>query len=354
MVLAVASVGTVGFFADRVKGALATQANLLLGADVLISGDRPLPDAFAAEAQRARPRHDAGDPVQQHGARADADARSGRGARRRQGGRAGLSAARRDHARRSRRIPSGRAHDGHSAARRSVARRAARAAARRQGRAIRSRVGEATLKVGAIVQQEPEIASGTASRSVRGCSSTSTTSRRRICCSPAIARRIACSSPIGRRATRSTRYRNWLAARAEGRPADGERARPAPRSAADAGARRAVPRPLGAGRGDPRGGRGRARRIALPAPPSRRRGDAALLRRAARRARSRCSCCSSSRWACSRASRASLLALAGQSCSSRCSAVGRPRRRCRRRRCCPPPRRSAPACCCCSASRCRR
>ena len=43
LVLAVASVGTVGFFAERVKGALTRQANLLLGADVLISGDRPLP-----------------------------------------------------------------------------------------------------------------------------------------------------------------------------------------------------------------------------------------------------------------------------------------------------------------------
>jgi len=41
LVLAVASVGTVGFFADRVKGALADQANLLLGADLMISGDRP-------------------------------------------------------------------------------------------------------------------------------------------------------------------------------------------------------------------------------------------------------------------------------------------------------------------------
>jgi len=52
MVLAVASIGTVGFFADRVKGALAQQANLLLGADALISGDRPLPDAYAAEARK--------------------------------------------------------------------------------------------------------------------------------------------------------------------------------------------------------------------------------------------------------------------------------------------------------------
>ena len=52
LVLAVASVGTVGFFADRVKLALTEQANLLLGADMMISGDRPLPDAFAAEATR--------------------------------------------------------------------------------------------------------------------------------------------------------------------------------------------------------------------------------------------------------------------------------------------------------------
>ncbi len=50
LVLAVASVGTVGFFADRVKGALTTQANLLLGADLMISGDRPLPPSYAEEA----------------------------------------------------------------------------------------------------------------------------------------------------------------------------------------------------------------------------------------------------------------------------------------------------------------
>jgi putative ABC transport system permease protein len=51
LLLAVGSVGTVGFFADRVKGALVTQANLLLGADLLVSGDRPLPDAFETAAR---------------------------------------------------------------------------------------------------------------------------------------------------------------------------------------------------------------------------------------------------------------------------------------------------------------
>ncbi|MFO1302524.1 MAG: FtsX-like permease family protein [Burkholderiales bacterium] len=52
LILAVGSVGTVGFFADRVKGALTTQANLLLGADIMISGDRPLPATLTETASR--------------------------------------------------------------------------------------------------------------------------------------------------------------------------------------------------------------------------------------------------------------------------------------------------------------
>jgi putative ABC transport system permease protein len=51
LVLAAASAGTVGFFADRVKGALSRQANLLLGADLMLSADRALPPDFAREAQ---------------------------------------------------------------------------------------------------------------------------------------------------------------------------------------------------------------------------------------------------------------------------------------------------------------
>jgi putative ABC transport system permease protein len=50
LLLASASVGTVGFFADRVKGALATQANVLLGADLMLSADHPLSPEFAREA----------------------------------------------------------------------------------------------------------------------------------------------------------------------------------------------------------------------------------------------------------------------------------------------------------------
>ena len=52
IVLAVASVGTVAFFADRVKAGLAQQANLLLGADLMVSGDRPLPNEYADEARK--------------------------------------------------------------------------------------------------------------------------------------------------------------------------------------------------------------------------------------------------------------------------------------------------------------
>jgi putative ABC transport system permease protein len=50
LAVAVASVGAVAMFADRVKAAFANQANVLLGADAMISGDRPLPDSFAQQA----------------------------------------------------------------------------------------------------------------------------------------------------------------------------------------------------------------------------------------------------------------------------------------------------------------
>ncbi len=53
VVVAVASVTTVGFFADRVHQALNRQANQLLGADLVVSSRRPLPPQFAAEATRA-------------------------------------------------------------------------------------------------------------------------------------------------------------------------------------------------------------------------------------------------------------------------------------------------------------
>lgn len=53
IVIAVASVTTVGFFTDRVHQALSRQANQLLGADLVLGSDRPIDPAFDAEA-RAR------------------------------------------------------------------------------------------------------------------------------------------------------------------------------------------------------------------------------------------------------------------------------------------------------------
>lgn len=50
LAVAVASVGAVAMFSDRVKAAFANQANVLLGADAMISGDRPLPSSLAADA----------------------------------------------------------------------------------------------------------------------------------------------------------------------------------------------------------------------------------------------------------------------------------------------------------------
>ena len=52
VVVAVASVTTVDFFTDRVYQALSRQANQLLGADLVVTGDRPLGDAFEGEAGR--------------------------------------------------------------------------------------------------------------------------------------------------------------------------------------------------------------------------------------------------------------------------------------------------------------
>ncbi len=50
--IAVASVTTVGFFADRVQAALDRQANELLGGDLVIIADHPVPKPFV-EAARA-------------------------------------------------------------------------------------------------------------------------------------------------------------------------------------------------------------------------------------------------------------------------------------------------------------
>ncbi len=51
LVIAVASVTTVSFFADRVRDVLVERANHLLGADLVLASSRPIPDAFADKAR---------------------------------------------------------------------------------------------------------------------------------------------------------------------------------------------------------------------------------------------------------------------------------------------------------------
>ena len=158
IVLAVGSVGTVAFFADRVKTSLTRQANLLLGADVLVSGDRPLPDSLADEARRrglaATPALKFNSMVQSTAADAQAGAvlaevkavADGYPLR---GAIMLVDAAAPDGIKAAGIPPRGEAWpDARLAARLGV----------KAGDAIT--VGEATLKVGAIVLQEPEVASG--------------------------------------------------------------------------------------------------------------------------------------------------------------------------------------------------
>src|SRR6187455_1143080 len=52
LVIAVGGMTTVGFFADRVQLALSRQGNQLLGADLIIFADHPLPPHYADEAKR--------------------------------------------------------------------------------------------------------------------------------------------------------------------------------------------------------------------------------------------------------------------------------------------------------------
>jgi putative ABC transport system permease protein len=54
LIIAVASVTSVGFFADRVGRALTEESHQLIGADLVISGDLPLPRDYADEALKRR------------------------------------------------------------------------------------------------------------------------------------------------------------------------------------------------------------------------------------------------------------------------------------------------------------
>lgn len=54
LVLAVTATTSVGFFTDRVESALERQGAMLLGGDLLVSGAKPLADAYRQEAERRR------------------------------------------------------------------------------------------------------------------------------------------------------------------------------------------------------------------------------------------------------------------------------------------------------------
>jgi putative ABC transport system permease protein len=53
MIVAVASVTTVGFFTDRVQRALGREANQLLGADLVVVSGKPIDENFESTARRA-------------------------------------------------------------------------------------------------------------------------------------------------------------------------------------------------------------------------------------------------------------------------------------------------------------
>ncbi|PHV10855.1 ABC transporter permease [Chitinimonas sp. BJB300] len=52
LVVAIAAMSSVGFFTDRVRQALQTEANQLLAADLVLNGDQPIADALRKEADR--------------------------------------------------------------------------------------------------------------------------------------------------------------------------------------------------------------------------------------------------------------------------------------------------------------
>ena len=52
LIVAVAALSSVGFFIDRMRAGLARDANQLLGADLLVNADNPVPPAWRQEAER--------------------------------------------------------------------------------------------------------------------------------------------------------------------------------------------------------------------------------------------------------------------------------------------------------------
>ncbi len=212
LVLAVASVGTVGLFADRVKAAMTTQANLLLGARPDDFGRSRAARVVHRQCAAARTGDDAGHPLQQHGAAAaGCGLRCPRRAVRRQGGRRRLSVARRHHAGRSGAAGWAR-HDGDSrrAAKHGRIRGSPRGWVSKSATASPSANRCSPCRRSSSRSRKSRASS---SRSVPSCCSTSTTCPPPTCCSRAIARRGACWWPIARARRRSMRTASGSAPR---------------------------------------------------------------------------------------------------------------------------------------------
>ena len=201
----------------------------------------------------------------------------------------------------------------HSRARRSVDRHAARRAPWRRRRATKLAVGDATLTVGGDRRAGARDRERT---DVRAGPEAAAEPRRRAGDESAAARQSRDVAAAGRRrASRGdarTLSATWLAARTDRRAAveTVRDLRPEVRQTLERAEQ--LPRPVGARRGAARGGRRRARGIALPAAASRRGGDVPLLRRVGARERWRCSSSSSPCSASPRSASASSARCVGQ------------------------------------------
>ncbi len=70
VMLAVAALTAVGFFADRINNGLARDARQMLGGDAIVASDQPATAAFTEQAAPAGPAHGATTIVPEHGPRA--------------------------------------------------------------------------------------------------------------------------------------------------------------------------------------------------------------------------------------------------------------------------------------------
>ena len=347
LVIAVASVTSVAFFADRVGQALARDAHQLLGADLVLVADQPWQ-------RRGRGRDRAAAAWSSAAAinfMSMAIGQRQNHARRRQGGDARTircaagCASRRRPARPTRPRERGPARGTVWIEERLVT---------ALGAPVGSRLalGRAEFEVAAVLTLEPERSANffnIAPRLMMNVADVPATGL--IQTGSRVSYYLYAAGP---RRTRCKRSKTALQAAPGARPAHRQPGDRPARSARVDRARAALPRPDRAARRDPRRRRRRARHAALRrAPPRRLRGDA-LPRRDAGAAAARSTAWSSLLLGVGRLRRglrAGLRRAGGDRRRARraCCAPS-----CRRRRCCRRCRASSSAWCCCSASRCRR